>query len=74
MSQPMMLPPASVDDGFSELLQKIEQEKGVACASYKERCVRRRISVRLRATGIHAFPAYSQLLDSSPSEWEKLLS
>ena len=74
MSLPMMLPTASGDDGYLELLQKIEMEKGIACASYKERCVRRRISVRLRATGISTFTTYSQLLDSSPAEWEKLLS
>ncbi|MEP6763680.1 MAG: protein-glutamate O-methyltransferase CheR [Gemmatimonadaceae bacterium] len=74
MSSPVLLPLPVFDDGFSALLQKIENEKNVACASYKERCVRRRISVRLRATGIHTFPEYSQLLDHFPAEWEKLLA
>ena len=74
MALPLLLPPPILNDGFAELLQKIETEKSVACASYKERCIRRRLSVRLRATGIHSFTDYSRLLDRSPAEWEKLLA
>ena len=65
---------AETDEGFLELLHKIETERFVACASYKERCVRRRISVRMRATGVHTFKDYSNVLDRTPHEWEKLLA
>ena len=69
-----LLPLSNIDDEFSDLLKKIETEKSVACSSYKEHCVRRRISVRLRATGHHSFRTYARLLDQSPAEWEKLLA
>jgi chemotaxis methyl-accepting protein methylase len=61
------------DRAFQELLEKIAQESGFRCASYKERCLRRRIAVRLRARGVHAFADYARLLDGDPHEWERLL-
>ena len=59
---------------FAELLRKIEREHAVPCTGYKDRCLRRRVGVRMRATGVHTFPDYSRLLDSSPGEWDKLLA
>lgn len=64
----------STDDDFAELLRKIEREGAVACAGYKDRCLRRRIGVRMRANGVHSFPEYSRLLDALPIEWERLLA
>lgn len=66
-------PPVENDD-FADLLRKIERERSVPCAGYKDRCLRRRIGVRMRANGVHTFSDYARLLDSAPSEWEKLLS
>lgn len=68
-----MLPPDESDD-FGDLLRKIERERMVPCAGYKDRCLRRRIGVRMRATGVHTFPDYARLLDSTPAEWERLLA
>ncbi|MEO7996858.1 MAG: protein-glutamate O-methyltransferase CheR [Gemmatimonadaceae bacterium] len=68
-----MQPPTESDD-FAELLRKIERERLVPCAGYKDRCLRRRIGVRMRANSVHTFPEYGRLLDKAPAEWEKLLA
>ena len=43
--------------GFIALTAKISRERGFGCASYKEKCLRRRIAVRMRAAGTHTFEA-----------------
>src|SRR5205823_5702837 len=47
---------------FRALTRKITQARGLACDSYKDRCLRRRISVRMRARGVHTFADYRRLL------------
>jgi chemotaxis methyl-accepting protein methylase len=69
-----LLPAALEEPEFLVLIGKIEQERAVPCSGYKDGCLRRRIGVRMRANGVHTFGAYSQLLDSAPGEWEKLLA
>ncbi|HWJ21632.1 MAG TPA: protein-glutamate O-methyltransferase CheR [Gemmatimonadaceae bacterium] len=59
--------------GFIALTAKISRERGFGCASYKEKCLRRRIAVRMRAAGTHTFEAYSRVLDGDPHEYDKLL-
>jgi hypothetical protein len=61
------------DEEFGALLAKISAERGFRCQSYKEKCLRRRIGVRLRARGVQGYAAYSQLLDGDTREYEKLL-
>lgn len=72
--QTVITQPTAEHDDFADLLRKIERERSVPCAGYKDRCLRRRVGVRMRANGVHTFPEYSRLLDSSPGEWEKLLA
>jgi two-component system CheB/CheR fusion protein len=62
-----------LDDGLDRLLAKIASEHGVPCLGYKPSCLRRRVSVRLRATGTETFAAYAALLDAQPEEWSRLL-
>lgn len=62
------------DDGFDALIEKIARVGGVPCADYKPSCLRRRVSVRLRATGTLTFGCYSAFLDAVPSEWPALLN
>ncbi len=68
---------APVDDvdpeGFAELLAKVEADRLFRCRSYKERCLRRRIAVRMRATGAHTFADYARVLDQDASEYDRLL-
>lgn len=59
---------------FANLLRKIERERSVPCLGYKDRCVRRRIGVRMRANAVHTFADYERLLDTKPAEWDKLLA
>jgi chemotaxis protein methyltransferase CheR len=61
------------DTEFLALLAKISAERDFRCASYKEKCLRRRIGVRLRARGIQGYGDYARLLDGDAREYEKLL-
>jgi chemotaxis protein methyltransferase CheR len=60
-------------EGFQELTRKISAERGFGCASYKEKCLRRRIAVRMRARGVHTYTDYARLLDDDGAEYERLL-
>jgi chemotaxis methyl-accepting protein methylase len=61
------------DVGFAALTDKIARERAFGCASYKEKCLRRRIAVRMRARGIHRFADYAALLDRDAVEYERLM-
>jgi len=61
------------DDGYGTLTDKITRERGFGCASYKEKCVRRRIAVRMRARGVHTFAEYALVLDRDAREYDLLL-
>lgn len=63
------LPP----DDFVQLTRKIAADRGFGCASYKEKCLRRRIAVRMRARGVHTYGDYAHILDSDASEYDRLL-
>ena len=65
--------PAEADAQFSTLMEKISRERGFGCASYKEKCLRRRIAVRMRATGVHSYDAYASKLDHDEHEYDLLL-
>jgi chemotaxis methyl-accepting protein methylase len=69
----MSIPPVSDEAEFAALTSKIARDKGFGCASYKEKCLRRRIAVRMRAKGVHTFGDYARTLDSDPREYERLL-
>ena len=60
-------------DDFEELTRKISLERGFGCASYKEKCLRRRIAVRMRARGVHTFGDYARILDVDQAEYDRLL-
>ena len=58
---------------LSTLTHKITVERGFGCASYKEKCLSRRIAVRMRARGVHTYADYARILDADAAEYEKLL-
>ncbi|MEO7084283.1 MAG: protein-glutamate O-methyltransferase CheR [Gemmatimonadaceae bacterium] len=66
------LPDPGVGD-FNALTRKISAERGFGCASYKEKCLRRRIAVRMRARGVHTYEDYSRILESDEGEYDRLL-
>jgi chemotaxis methyl-accepting protein methylase len=61
------------DPGFVALLRKIERERGFRCASYKDTCLKRRISVRMRARGVSNHADYAGILDTDAGEYDKLI-
>jgi chemotaxis methyl-accepting protein methylase len=66
--------PLEGDDEELELLKrKIETDRGFNCQFYKEKCLRRRIAVRMRARGQKSFAEYRALLDRDPAEYDHLL-
>ena len=58
---------------FQALTDKISRARGVSCESYKDRCLKRRIAVRMRARGVHTYDEYARLLDADAREYQELL-
>lgn len=58
---------------LAALKQQIQGAVDFRCAGYKEKCLRRRIAVRMRARGIHGYAEYSRLLAAEPAEYERLV-
>jgi chemotaxis methyl-accepting protein methylase len=58
---------------FQVLTRKISRERGFGCASYKEKCLRRRVAVRMRARGVHTYDDYARILDADSDEYDRLL-
>ena len=66
--------PADVEEReFAALTAKIAKEREFRCESYKDKCLRRRIAVRMRARGVHSYSDYARLLDGDTVEWDKLM-
>ncbi len=61
------------DADFRALMEKITRDRGFRCASYKDKCLRRRIAVRMRAKGAFTPSEYAGVLDTDPREYERLL-
>jgi len=61
------------DAEFRALMDKITRERGFQSASYKAKCLRRRIAVRIRATRASGCVEYSGMLDADPREYERLM-
>jgi len=60
------------EEEFSALAQTISREAGFALHAYKEKCLRRRIAVRMRACGVHTYREYLSVLEHSREEVGKL--
>lgn len=78
MSRPPLVPPLALtmegDDEELELLKaKIHRDRGFNTHFYKDKCLRRRIAVRMRARGKASFEEYGRLLDQDPAEYDILL-
>ena len=68
-----MIAPGLSDAAFTALTVKIAADRGFGCASYKDKCLRRRIAVRMRARGVHDYAEYARVLDSDQAEYDRLL-
>lgn len=63
----------SDDAEFHALMDKITRDRGFQCNSYKDKCVRRRIAVRMRARGTVSHTEYAGILDNDPGEYDRLV-
>ena len=61
------------DAGFRALMDKITRDRGFQCTSYKDKCLRRRFAVRMRAKGTSSHAEYAGILDADPREYERLM-
>jgi chemotaxis protein methyltransferase CheR len=69
-----VIAPADLSDAaFTALTVKIAADRGFGCASYKDKCLRRRIAVRMRARGVHTYAEYARVLDDDHAEYDRLL-
>lgn len=58
---------------FRGLKRMIQARGSLCCDGYKERVLRRRIAVRMRAKGVDSFAAYAALLKRDPLEYQRLV-
>ncbi len=54
-------------------MDKITRDRGFQCSSYKDKCLRRRFAVRMRARGTASHTEYARILDSDPREYDRLV-
>ena len=55
------------------MAERPTRTRGIGCEAYKEKCLKRRIAVRMRARGVHSYEDYSRLLDEDAHEYDRLL-
>jgi chemotaxis methyl-accepting protein methylase len=60
------------ESAFSALTRRISEGSGLTLEAYKDKCIRRRIAVRMRACGVHTYGEYLALLEQTPDEYERL--
>jgi chemotaxis protein methyltransferase CheR len=58
---------------LAQLKEQIKRRVRFHCDGYKEKCLRRRIAVRMRARGVHSYSDYGTLLEHDEAEYERLL-
>jgi chemotaxis protein methyltransferase CheR len=63
---------ATDEAAFTALTRRISEGSGLTLEVYKDKCIRRRIAVRMRACGVHTYGEYLALLEQTPEEYERL--
>jgi chemotaxis methyl-accepting protein methylase len=58
--------------GFEALTRAISCAAGLSLDAYKDKCLRRRIAVRMRACGVQTYQEYQALLARTPDEYDRL--
>jgi len=61
------------DLDFAVLLNRIRKVRGLDCGHYKDKCLKRRIAVRMRANKVATYRDYVLVLKKDPSEYDRLL-
>ncbi|HUQ97827.1 MAG TPA: protein-glutamate O-methyltransferase CheR [Gemmatimonadaceae bacterium] len=63
----------TAESDFRALMDKITRDSGFQCSSYKDKCLRRRIAVRMRARATDSYADYADLLDGDVREYQRLV-
>jgi chemotaxis methyl-accepting protein methylase len=61
------------EEALELLKERIHRERGFNSRWYKEKCLVRRIAVRMRARGEESIAAYVRLLEQDPAEYDRLV-
>jgi chemotaxis protein methyltransferase CheR len=56
------------------LLEKIFADRGLDCRQYQEKCLKRRIAVRMRSRKVRSYAEYLRVLINDPKEYEELFN
>jgi chemotaxis protein methyltransferase CheR len=64
---------AAPDHGLSLVAEHLARNGGPPLAAYKDRCLRRRLAVRMRACGVASLTEYAAILADSALETDRLL-
>jgi len=62
------------DPGFALLRERLAGHPLPPLDMYKDRCLQRRLAVRMRACGVRTLTEYADVLDQKPDEVKRLLS
>jgi chemotaxis methyl-accepting protein methylase len=63
----------SLDDvAFARLIDSVSSAVGLALDAYKDKCIRRRVAVRMRACGARSYDEYRDLVERTPGELDLL--
>ena len=65
---------ATDESGLQLLLAQVERDRGLSLRSYKDKCLRRRLAVRMRAHGVHRYEDYAAILARRPDEYDLLVT
>jgi len=60
------------DAAFERLTRFVSTRAGLALGDYKDKCLRRRVAVRMRACGAHTYDEFRSMLESSAVELQRL--
>lgn len=61
------------EEEFDQIRRKLQEVRGFNLDAYKDKCVRRRIAIRIRANHCESARQYCELLVSNPAEVDLLL-
>ena len=60
------------DAAFARLLGSVSGAVGMTLDAYKDKCIRRRVAVRMRACGARSYDEYRDMVERTPGELDRL--
>jgi chemotaxis protein methyltransferase CheR len=66
-----MMPPED-EVAFRWMTRRVSRQAGLSLDAYKDKCLRRRIAVRMRACGVQTYAEYLAVLERDPEEYQRL--